>query len=477
AGLSDRGLRRANNQDSYAAVPAASDSYWRRRGHLFVIADGMGAHAAGEMASRMAAELIPFTYGKLGERSPPEALCAAITEANRQIYTRGNANRDFHGMGTTTSALLILPEGAVIGHVGDSRIYRLRGDHFEQLTSDHSLAWEVRAAGEQAQAFVSEKFPNGVPKNIITRSLGPAPDVQVDLEGPIPIQPGDTFLLCTDGLSGPMEDPELATILSLFPPEEAAHILVDTANLRGGPDNITLLIVRVNDPTMRSAARMSRSSAGPERTVSPDRSGVPATKSGGLTNGTAGGITDGLTNGTESGTERSEAIDPQRIFMIGVLMVSLFAGPVTGLVVPQYRIVTGLLTTSVTALFGVVAGMVLKRHLASEPPPPPWYLTRRGSGPYVRTQVRYDPEFTQKLARLTLQLREASETSGWEIDSVPFRNHYEQAVTASNVGDYRIAIRELCLAMRLLMEQLRTGPDSEVRAPGDRESTPEGKSP
>lgn len=453
--LSDRGLRRANNQDSFAAVPATGTSYWQRRGHLFLVADGMGAHAAGEMASQMASELIPLTYGKHGELPPPDALNVAICEANRQINVRGNANRDFQGMGTTTSSLLILPEGAVIGHVGDSRIYRLRGDRLEQLTADHSLSWEVRGAKEQTIAFLAEKFPNGIPKNIITRSLGPCPDVLVDLEGPIPIQPGDTFLLCSDGLSGPILDSELAAVLSLFPPEEAVHVLVDLANLRGGLDNITILVIRVNDPTMRDVAKIAQVS----------RSSTETSQSHSSSNPDTGYPTHHSSSDRETKKHsRSKWSDPLRWFILAASGSSAFLGLVAGLAVPEMKLAAGILTAAGSALVGAIAGIVLKKQLVGEPKAAPWYLTKRGAGPYTCTPVGYDPDFMQKLARLTLQLREASERSGWEIDSDPFRQHYEKAVAASNTGEHKIAIWELCLAMRLLMEQLRTGrPDATIK--------------
>ena len=120
------------------------------------------------------------------------------------------ASDDFRGMGTTVSALVILPQGALVAHVGDSRIYRLRGSRLEQLTFDHSLVWELQAAGQ----IPAEDVPNYIPKNIITRSLGPNPEAQVDLEGFFPVEPGDTFLLCSDGLSGQVPDDEIGQVLA-----------------------------------------------------------------------------------------------------------------------------------------------------------------------------------------------------------------------------------------------------------------------
>ena len=150
------------------------------------VCDGMGAHAAGELASQMAVDGIPHTYLKLADQPAPDALRKSIVEANHQIHHRGQANIDFQGMGTTASVLALLPQGALVAHVGDSRVYRLRGQRLDQLTFDHSLVWEMSAAGQVPK----DALPGFVPKNIITRSLGPHAEVQVDLEGPFPLGSG-----------------------------------------------------------------------------------------------------------------------------------------------------------------------------------------------------------------------------------------------------------------------------------------------
>ncbi|MDO4583413.1 MAG: protein phosphatase 2C domain-containing protein [Planctomycetia bacterium] len=240
--ISDIGLQRTNNQDSHQEVPAPTQKIWNRRGHIFVVADGMGAHAAGELASKLATDLIPNAYMKKTTLTPGDSLREAIQEANRMIHTKGNADEELRGMGTTCDALVLLPEGALIGHVGDSRVYRLRNSRWEQLTFDHSVVWEMQAQGLVPDANVQ--------KNIITRGLGVIPEVEIDLEGPWPCQPGDIFLLCSDGLSGQFEDreAEMGKILSILPLREATQAMVDIANLRGGPDNITVTTVKYLGP-------------------------------------------------------------------------------------------------------------------------------------------------------------------------------------------------------------------------------------
>jgi len=249
AELTDIGLRRANNQDSYTVSLAGDQIDFQQRGHFFMVADGMGAHAAGELASKIATDVVSLTYRKLLEQSPPEALLSAVLEANRQIHARGQASADFRGMGTTATALALLPAGALVAHVGDSRAYRLRGGRIEQLTFDHSLVWEMQAAGQ-----LPKDVPGYISKNIITRSLGPNPTVQIDLEGPYPVQAGDVFLLCCDGLSNPVKDDEIGMVLEVLPPAEAVQSLVDLACLRGGPDNITVIVIRVLGPQIAGNA-------------------------------------------------------------------------------------------------------------------------------------------------------------------------------------------------------------------------------
>jgi len=240
----DIGLRRANNQDAYAVVLADSPSHWKERGHLLIVADGMGAHAAGEVASKTAADTITMSYSKRTKEFPPLALQQAVYDAHQRIRDQSDKDEAFRDMGTTVDALLLLPQGAVIAHVGDSRVYRWRNQKIEQLTFDHSLVWEVCVAFK----LPFDQAPLEIPRNQITRSLGPTEKLKVDLEGPYPIEVGDIFLLCTDGLSGQINDREIGQILEAMSPEEATETLINLANLRGGPDNITLIIVEAIEP-------------------------------------------------------------------------------------------------------------------------------------------------------------------------------------------------------------------------------------
>jgi protein phosphatase len=244
ASHTDVGIRRSHNQDNHALMPAADDENWQQIGHVFLVADGMGGHAVGELAAKIAVDNIPHIFSKYAKDGAISALRRAFTETNSIIHTRGAQNREFKGMGTTGTALVIRPEGAWVGHVGDSRAYRIRGGVIEQLSFDHSLLWEL--------ARRQRKSPEdliGVQSNIISRSLGSLPQVEVDVEGPHPLERGDIFLLCSDGLSGQVNDKVIGSVVTALPPDEAVRFLVHMANLQGGPDNTTVIVVRVGgDP-------------------------------------------------------------------------------------------------------------------------------------------------------------------------------------------------------------------------------------
>ena len=249
----DIGRRRSNNQDSKAVLEPWSREVYKRRGWLFVVADGMGAHAAGEMASAIAAEQVPLVYEKLAGKSPALALRQAIEQANAEIHSKGESSVDLKGMGTTCTTLALVPRGALVGHVGDSRAYRVRGRRIEQLSRDHSLVWELQdlqAAGEAVPGLDLRETP----KNIITRSMGPHPQVQVDLEGPFPVEDGDVFVLCSDGLSGQVADAEIGLLAGTLPPREAADALVGLALVRGAPDNVTVIVARAGAKEVSKAA-------------------------------------------------------------------------------------------------------------------------------------------------------------------------------------------------------------------------------
>ena len=241
ANLTDVGVKRSHNQDACVSQPASDDSHWQSQGHVFIVADGMGGHAVGEKASAKAVSDVPLTYLKhVKQEGVPTAIRRAFQEANASIFQIGQNNPEFKGLGTTGTALFLRPEGAWVGHVGDSRAYRIRGNRVQQLTFDHSWVWEVaRRQGIDPDELGDFK------RNVIIRSLGPDVEVEVDIEGPHPLEPGDSFLLCSDGLTNEVTADEIGAVVGAFSPEEACQYLVDLANIRGGRDNVTCLIVQI----------------------------------------------------------------------------------------------------------------------------------------------------------------------------------------------------------------------------------------
>lgn len=193
-----------NNQDSHTAVLSPDAETFQTRGHLFIVADGMGGHAVGELASQIAVETIPHVYFKNRTDDIPAAH-AAILDANTAVHEKGSQNLDFNRMGTTAVALVLGPKGAVVGHVGDSRLYRIRREQIDQLTFDHSLEWELIRHGRMKPN--DQSLPEI--KHVITRSIGPEAEVEPEVEGPIPVWANDTFLLCSDGLTGLVKDAEI----------------------------------------------------------------------------------------------------------------------------------------------------------------------------------------------------------------------------------------------------------------------------
>ncbi len=259
ASRTDVGMRRAANQDSLAVRLCSDHEEWSRCGHLFVVADGMGGHAVGDLASRITIETLPHAYFKRQATSVESRLREAIMAANKAINDRGRENREFEGMGTTCSVLSLSERGAFVGHVGDSRVYRIRRGQIEQLTFDHSLQWEMirlgRATAENVELFH--------PRNVITRCLGPDPMVQIDVEGPFSVEAGDHFLLCSDGLTNHVTDAEIGQIAGSLPPSESSRLLVNLANCRGGSDNSTVIVVGIDSYPNSAADKLATISESP----------------------------------------------------------------------------------------------------------------------------------------------------------------------------------------------------------------------
>jgi protein phosphatase len=329
-------------------------------------------------------------------------------ETNAEIHRRGMANPDFHAMGTTASVLVLSPRGALAGHVGDSRIYRLRGDQLEQLTFDHSLQWELRSMGRLPEG---SDLARSIPKNVITRSLGPNASVTVDLEGPFPLELGDTFLLCSDGLSGQVSDEEIGNLLAYLPPAEAATVLIDLANLRGGPDNITVIVAQIVDEALATSQ------------TSDDRA-------------------------LSDCAPRRPAVDIAPWIVTGACLLFAFFLWFAEQTVPA-TVFAG------AAIVAAVAGITLyvrKRGPRKRSFHEDGYL---GKAPYVTVPCAGGDEFAGTLAAVLDELREAAKESKWEVRWEDFDALQRGAEKAQQSKDFPQAIRNYAKAISFIMDELR----------------------
>jgi serine/threonine protein phosphatase PrpC len=247
AAASDRGRVRKNNEDAFLADPALG---------IFAVADGMGGHAAGEIASRLALKTLQESLAEASrsqeaELSPNQTavislssalLVNGIRTANQAVFHSSQEKEEYRGMGTTVVAVYFVDSPPVVAHVGDSRLYRIRMKKIDQLTEDHSVIWEQYREG----ILPKEALSSSPLKNIITRAVGMQPSVDVDVRE-LEIEKGDLLLLCSDGLSDLVQDEELLRTVRDAPGDlnQACRDLVDLANRRGGKDNITVLLIQI----------------------------------------------------------------------------------------------------------------------------------------------------------------------------------------------------------------------------------------
>ncbi|MFZ9596016.1 MAG: Stp1/IreP family PP2C-type Ser/Thr phosphatase [Bdellovibrionia bacterium] len=235
----DIGRRRSQNQDSVAVVQELG---------LYIVADGMGGHKGGEIASAIAVDTITESIRKKGKKRKSDlhhALKEAIEEASQAIFSRALKEPTLTGMGTTTTALYFQKNTLCIGQVGDSRCYYKKGSGLWQITRDHSLVQERLRAG----LITRDQLKTDQMKNVITRSVGYEQEVNVELFH-MNISPGDCWMICSDGLSGLVDDEQINQILdqklgSLSDPQQAVHALIEAANQNGGDDNISAIVIQV----------------------------------------------------------------------------------------------------------------------------------------------------------------------------------------------------------------------------------------
>ena len=246
AGETNVGMKRAHNEDSF---------YLPESERLAIVADGMGGHASGEVASRMAVETIagffratqdeqqltwPFKMDR-GHRYDVNRMVTAIKLANLKIHEQAQKDPHCHGMGTTVVATLFADDALIVGHVGDSRLYRRRDGRFEQITEDHSLLNDYI----KIKHLSAEEIANFPHKNVIVRALGMKDSVQVDVHIDNP-RLGDIYVLCSDGLSGMVKDQEISdVVMTERDLDIVCDRLISMANKNGGLDNITVVAIRI----------------------------------------------------------------------------------------------------------------------------------------------------------------------------------------------------------------------------------------
>ena len=239
---SDIGCQRQNNEDSFGYWEPEDDQQFLRKGRLAVVADGMGGYEGGQEASRLAVETLVEVYRDFGGDDPQAALVEALQAAHEQIRQYSFAHPELRGMGTTCTAAAIVQDALYYVHVGDTRLYLIRDGQITRVTRDHSYVGRLVESGMISREE-AETHPQ---RNILTAALGTNPDLIMDSPGrPEPLRPEDVLLICSDGLWGQVRDPEILDAVENKSAEQAGRKLIELARERGGPDNITVEILRL----------------------------------------------------------------------------------------------------------------------------------------------------------------------------------------------------------------------------------------
>ncbi len=273
---SDVGRVRQANEDSFLVNVDKPDAETvRQRGILLLVADGMGGAAGGAHASSLVVKTVfESYYGDAWPGEPRPLLNRAITAANEVVYQTAAQHPELHGMGSTCTAAVVLDAKLYAAHVGDTRLYLVRNHTIEQITQDHSTVAEMVRHG----LITPEEAENHPRRNVISRSVGPRPQVQVDVLGPLPLREGDVLVLCTDGLTTHVEDREILSIVDTRRLAAARDELIALANDRGGRDNITVILAQVGQRALAAPAPFP-SPGGPAGRPGPEGTGAPANSS------------------------------------------------------------------------------------------------------------------------------------------------------------------------------------------------------
>jgi PPM family protein phosphatase len=239
---SDIGCLRQNNEDSFGYWEPEDDQQFLRKGRLAVVADGMGGYEGGQEASRLAVETLVEVYRDYGGDDPQAALVEALQTAHEQIREYSFDHPELRGMGTTCTAAAIVQDALYYVHVGDTRLYLIRDGQITRVTRDHSYVGRLVESG----MISPEEAENHPQRNILTAALGTNPDLIMDSPGqPEPLRPEDVLLICSDGLWGQVRDSEILGAVENKSAEQTGRRLIELARERGGPDNITVGILRL----------------------------------------------------------------------------------------------------------------------------------------------------------------------------------------------------------------------------------------
>lgn len=459
ASRTDVGMRRAVNQDAFAARLCTDHAEWSRYGHLFVVADGIGGHAVGDLASRICVDTLPIAFFKHADSSVEDSLHHAILAANKAINDRGRENPEFEGMGTTCTALSLSAAGAIAGHVGDSRLYRVRRGVIQQLTFDHSLQWEMirlgRATPENVELFH--------PRNVITRCLGPDSFVHVDIEGPFPVESGDIYMLCSDGVTNHVSDAEIGLILSNLTPAESSRLLINLANLRGGFDNSTVIVVNVESYPERGAAEATAAATPavptqpPRRQRSPGRyaasgvvlilAAVLAALAARVTVANMPAGPGGFLAATVAGAMILFAglLIALRIYRSGVRSDAIPAQPAPAPPAappPAPAVVAAALSSELDAFPGTASDQHLLRSSFNAHPP------------YRTVQCHKADELFNCLAEAHNELMQACRDNSWNVDLEELAMLDRQATAAAQAGKFDRVLRARGRAIDIVMREL-----------------------
>lgn len=427
ASRTDVGMRRAANQDSLAVRLCSEYAEWADAGHLFVVADGMGGHSVGDLASRISVETLPLAYFKSDAETIPERLLLALRAANKAISDKARENPEFADMGTTCSTLSLSPSGAFVGHVGDSRVYRVRGGEIQQLSFDHSLQWEMVRQGRATIETVDLLHP----RNVITRCLGPDQNVCIDIEGPFHVQRGDRFVICSDGLTGHLTDTEIGAIAAGLPPSEAARLMINLANCRGGADNVTVVVSGIEKY--------------PELTGHFVDSGLLSRPGG-----------DIVSPDPETSSVASRIS----------LLAFLFIGTLGLVLLALGQVTWGLVLTCPALILGFVRMMLVNGGTSSsnahltEANPQPRELPREtrpaATSPYRTAAAGITAGFLELLAEAQSELTQAATENNWNVDLKSLAALNRQALTAMRQEKWEQCLRLRARAIDELMKELYT---------------------